>query len=144
MPAAVGDRPGEQNLYVPTTTTGWLESASSLSESFRDEHLQVFPVPVVTLDDSVPGPIDVLKIDVESYESRVLSGAPDLKDDRPLIFLEFVPPTPSARGDPTGERLRGRRPHARWDRAGGMRRDGAGLHGPRRVRRNGGDGLMTS
>jgi hypothetical protein len=40
------------------------------------------------------GPVDLMKIDVETYEPQVLrGGARMLREDRPVIFLEILPAT---------------------------------------------------
>ncbi len=101
VPFAVSDQPGEANLFVPTTETGLMETASSLNAGFCGSHLESIRVPVVTLDDFVAehrcGPIDLIKIDVETLEPRVLAGARRiLRDDRPMIFLEVLGPADPA------------------------------------------------
>jgi FkbM family methyltransferase len=95
IPCAVSDQAGEADFYVPTTETGLMETASSLASEFRAEHLQVLKVPVLTLDEFKAqrgcGPIDLMKIDVETLEHRVLRGARRiLLEDRPIIFLEIL------------------------------------------------------
>jgi hypothetical protein len=44
------------------------------------------------LDSVLPGPVDLLKIDVEGYEGHVLAGARGLlARERPILFLELHP-----------------------------------------------------
>ncbi len=95
VPMAVGEAAGEAELFVPTTETGLMETASSLNAAFREDHLESIKVPVVTLDEFVVaqgcGPIDLMKIDVETMESHVLRGGHRvLTEDRPYIFLEVL------------------------------------------------------
>jgi FkbM family methyltransferase len=95
VPYAVSDQAGEADFYVPTTETGLMETSSSLASEFHAEHLQVLKVPVLTLDGFKAqrgcGPIDLMKIDVETLEHRVLRGARGiLLEDRPIIFLEIL------------------------------------------------------
>jgi FkbM family methyltransferase len=95
VPVAVSDHAGEAVLYVPTTTTGLLESASSLNSHLYDVTLKRITVPLLTLDsflaDRQVGPVDLMKIDVETYEPYVLrGGARMLRQDRPVIFLEIL------------------------------------------------------
>jgi len=95
QPNAVGDGNAEVQLYVPTDNHGLIEASCSLSATFRSEHSSVLKVPMVSLDqyaaDQKTSAIDVLKIDVESQEHRVLRGAKDiLSRFRPLIFLEIL------------------------------------------------------
>ncbi len=45
-------------------------------------------VPVVRLDDVVPRPVDLLKIDVEGFEVEVLAGAAEILSDRPVVIIE--------------------------------------------------------
>jgi len=95
-PVAVGKESGEARLYVPTKDFGdVLETAASLSPSFRERHSDVLTVRVVALDDHVRDNaitrVDVLKIDVESQEHLVLQGASLLIAQlRPIIFLEVL------------------------------------------------------
>ena len=95
-PVAVNDEAGEANLYVPTTNTGLMETASSLNAEFRGmDHLDTIKVEMVVLDDYLEshqaGPVGLMKIDVESLEHRVLRGArKTLKNDRPYVFVEIL------------------------------------------------------
>jgi hypothetical protein len=73
-----------------------LESASSLNSQLYDATLDRITVTLRTLDDFLAerkvGPVDLMKIDVETYEPRVLrGGARMLREDRPVIFLEILP-----------------------------------------------------
>ncbi|GGD04056.1 FkbM family methyltransferase [Aureimonas glaciei] len=48
-------------------------------------------IAVTTLDDALTGPVDFLKIDVESMELKVLGGAEaTIARDRPVIFIEIA------------------------------------------------------
>ncbi len=95
VPSAVSDEVGEADLYVPTTVTGWMETASSLDGKFTREHSEVLKVAVVSLDEfkrtSGCRQIDLMKLDVEACEHRVLGGAQTIfENDRPIIFLEIL------------------------------------------------------
>jgi FkbM family methyltransferase len=46
-------------------------------------------VPLARLDDLVPGPVDLLKLDVEGAEGLVLQGGPRLLTSRPILTTEF-------------------------------------------------------
>ncbi|MFQ5873616.1 MAG: FkbM family methyltransferase, partial [Dehalococcoidia bacterium] len=72
-----------------------LECSASLNPEFRDQHEQVMPVSVTTVDrhlQSCPeDAVDMLQIDVESMEHSVLEGArTTLADSRPKIILEIL------------------------------------------------------
>jgi FkbM family methyltransferase len=95
-PEALSEKPGQLDLYVPLEDkAGYDETSCSLNSSFRPEHSQVLPVPVITLDDYVAEQkidrIDLLKIDVETHEPQVLRGAAKVLDQhRPMIFIEVL------------------------------------------------------
>jgi FkbM family methyltransferase len=95
VPSAVCDQAGEAEFYIPATKTGLMESSSSLNGQFRAQHLRTLKVPLLTLDDYTEQkgchPVDLMKIDVETQEHRVLLGARRiLREDRPLIFIEIL------------------------------------------------------
>ena len=49
------------------------------------------PLPARRLDDVITGPVDLLKIDAEGHEMRVLAGALAILDDcRPLVLVEVL------------------------------------------------------
>jgi FkbM family methyltransferase len=51
-----------------------------------------FTVPLLSLDSTLSGPVDFLKIDVEGYEGEVLAGARRLlREHRPILFVEIHP-----------------------------------------------------
>jgi len=93
---AVAEFDGETSLYVPETDFGdVLESSSSLNSSFRESHSSVHQVETTRLDAFVAAEklsaIDLLRVDVESAEHRVLAGAGQvLRSHRPFVFLEVL------------------------------------------------------
>ena len=94
VPAAVSERPGVEDFYIPTATTQLLESSSSLSPRFHKEPCTI-QVPMITLDQFLDEkgfrPVDLMKIDVETHEHSVLLGARRvLSEDRPVIFVEIL------------------------------------------------------
>lgn len=94
--AAASDETGSAQFFIPAGNAGVLEMSASLSREFRAHHSQVICVPVTTLDQYVHERgiirIDLLKVDVESQEHRVLQGASAvLSKHRPLILLEVLP-----------------------------------------------------
>ena len=122
-PSALGDAPGATKLYVPTTKTGLLETASSLNPEFRAAHLEAIDVEVTTLDAfcaSMGAEPDLIKLDVESFEPRVLRGGEGvLRRRRPTIFLEILQATDCD----ALEQIRTRHEY----RCGVLRRDGVRL-----------------
>jgi FkbM family methyltransferase len=79
--AAASDRKGNVRISE--------ESNAVVTESDRG-----IEVPAITVDelDSMFGPFNVLKVDVEGFERQVLAGAAKLLQRRPLIFLELHSP----------------------------------------------------
>jgi FkbM family methyltransferase len=94
-PCAVSDEAGSAELYVPTgVSSNLVETSCSLDPGFRPQH-EAIRVEVLTLDDTLAGPdreqIDVIKVDVEGIESRVIAGAREvLQRSRPYIFTEIL------------------------------------------------------
>jgi FkbM family methyltransferase len=94
--AAVGDAPGVSTLYIPAAIAvhGLVEMSCSLDPAFRPSDRSI-EVPVVALDDEFAGAeadrVDLLKVDVEGTESRVIAGARNLlRRGRPLVFVEIL------------------------------------------------------
>lgn len=90
---AVGAHPGEAELYVPHQDFDVVETSCSLNHAFRKVHERVVRVPVVTVDGHVAsegiGRVDLMKVDVEGFEDRVLSGAMStIERFRPTVFIE--------------------------------------------------------
>jgi FkbM family methyltransferase len=100
IPAAVSDQGGQAQLHVPPNDYGWIETSSSLDSEFHGRLENVIPVDVVTLDSirftgAGCGPVDLMKLDTERLEHRVLDGSRRiLAEDRPVIFLEVIPGNP--------------------------------------------------
>lgn len=91
--AAVTDCDGEVTLYVPATGAS-LPTSASLQPGFKGQTVRV-TVPGVRLDSYLArrraGPIDLLKIDTETTEPMVLTGAADLvRRDEPAIICEVL------------------------------------------------------
>ncbi len=92
---ALSDRPGTGQLFVPTTKSGLIESANSLNPHPDATPRDLIEVPLIDVDSFLverkAGPVDLIKIDVESHEPQVLRGAHRvLHEDRPMIFLEIL------------------------------------------------------
>ncbi|PUE05861.1 hypothetical protein B9Z51_17790 [Limnohabitans sp. T6-5] len=97
---ALGAQAGEGLLFMPTTEHGLVETSASLNPKFRSQHSGQRPVPVRKLDDLMPSltqgmspgqPPLLMKIDVETAESEVLTGAMQvLHHWRPALVCEIL------------------------------------------------------
>ena len=85
-PIALGEQEAELELTVPDDNSG---KASLAGSHLRGRHVRV---PVRRLDDvlrDVPGPIRLLKLDVEGFEAPLLRGASRMLHDRPPAVIVF-------------------------------------------------------
>jgi len=87
---AVADEEGTATLYMSDKA----ETSNSLAEGFRESSASV-EVATTTIDaycrESGRSP-DVIKIDVETFEAKVLRGASaSLRDNRPSVVCELLP-----------------------------------------------------
>jgi FkbM family methyltransferase len=92
--AAVADESGSSEFAIGTSTTGRLTTSHATTENRH------FPVRTVSLDDAVTemgfAPPDVVKIDVEGAESRVLRGMGSvISTFHPVILCEIHEQTTS-------------------------------------------------
>ncbi len=83
--AACGAEPGSAVLSVPRDHGRPVGSLGTL-RSVTDGVCQ--RVAVVRLDDVVPGPVDLIKVDAEGFELEVLAGAHKLLSGRPVVIVE--------------------------------------------------------
>jgi FkbM family methyltransferase len=95
---ATSDQNGEVLFYV-TETGGGIPTDSSSVPGFR-RNVKEVRVPAVALDHYLTtknlGKVDVLKIDAEAAEPKVLAGANEtIKRDRPLIICEVLECVPA-------------------------------------------------
>lgn len=92
---ALAEAAGNAQFHIPFADVP--SSASLDTGGFRGVEGNVVTVPVTTLDLIVsPGArVDLLKIDVEGFEDRVLEGMPRiLGESRPTIIIECLPDGP--------------------------------------------------
>jgi len=97
-PIALSDHVGVSKLAVPTTSTGLLESASSIEPTYYDNVLATHEVETNTLDGFMQernlDPVSLIKLDVEGHEAAVLDGASGVfRNDRPVLFMEILTTT---------------------------------------------------
>ncbi len=89
--SAVGSEPGTLTLHISDRQIG----THSAVKSENDHRTSSIEVPVTTLDTHFSGrraPIDLLKVDVEGYESAVFEGAQKvIAKMKPTVFTEFLP-----------------------------------------------------
>jgi FkbM family methyltransferase len=88
--AAVADRNATAVLYRPGTADTNRGRASLLHHTYLTG--QTHEVPTVTIDDLDPGPVALIKIDVEGAETAVVSGAAGvITRDHPAVIFEYSP-----------------------------------------------------
>jgi FkbM family methyltransferase len=90
---ALSDVGGRATLYVPVDTT-----MASLNPAHGNHATSPIDVVVETADEAVPAdfPVDLIKLDVESYEYQVLCGMQKLlARHRPALIFECLPTTPA-------------------------------------------------
>ena len=88
LPVALGDVKGTANLYF--NPSEWESATASLNVN-SGKHIEVT---VSTIDDILAGnPIDLIKIDVEGFESTVfVGGEKSLREFCPIILSEILSP----------------------------------------------------
>jgi FkbM family methyltransferase len=91
--SAVSDFVGESTFYITRTNVG-IPTDSSSCQGFRDQ-VEEFRLPTTTLDEFVSrqkiGRLDLLKIDAEAAESKVIRGAlKTIERDRPYVICEVL------------------------------------------------------
>ena len=88
--AASDEAGGKVQLYRPDARDTNRARASLLQHSYLTG--SVTTVPVVTIDEVCPGPVALIKIDVEGHEAAVVRGAA-AKIDRysPAVIFEYAP-----------------------------------------------------
>lgn len=93
--SAVSDHVGAAKFHVPHND---LPCSSSLdTDGFRNMEGTLIDVPVTTLDAACKdvGLIDLVKIDVEGFEDKVLMGMPKiLEESKPALIIECNPDGP--------------------------------------------------
>ena len=98
---ALGDRDGEQKIFLPTSATGLEEEQTATlnanSWQTREKTLQQMAVPCARLDtfaaaQTLPPGLVTLKLDVENFEAAVLRGGKKfIGERRPWIVCEILP-----------------------------------------------------
>jgi FkbM family methyltransferase len=93
IPAAVSDKVGETSFYVTRTNVG-VPTDSSACYGFR-EQVEELRLPTITLDAAMDrqrlARLDILKIDAEATEAKVLRGAlRRIQMHRPFIICEVL------------------------------------------------------
>jgi FkbM family methyltransferase len=88
--AASDEAGGEVQLYRPDARDTNRARASLLRHSYLTGSMTT--VPVVTIDEVCPGPVALIKIDVEGYEAAVVRGAAATIDRySPAVIFEYAP-----------------------------------------------------
>ncbi len=91
--AAVADFNGESTFFITRTSTG-IPTDSSSCAGFRSQ-VEAMRLPTLTLDEHMRrhqiARLDLLKIDAEAAEAKVLRGALEtIQRDRPLLICEIL------------------------------------------------------
>jgi len=88
--AASDEAGGEVKLYRPDARDTNRGRASLLRHCYLTGSAAT--VPVVTIDEICPGPVALIKIDVEGHEAAVVRGAAATIDrDSPAVIFEYAP-----------------------------------------------------
>ncbi|HEY3716635.1 MAG TPA: FkbM family methyltransferase [Jatrophihabitantaceae bacterium] len=90
---AVDNTTGRAELHIPLGAHALIETSASIETTFRDAWSHSVVVPRTTIDllaESLAR-VDVMKVDVECLEDRVLEGAfSTLTRHRPIVFYEVL------------------------------------------------------
>ena len=85
----LGDEKGEYNLIVDTETNRGMNRISHDAEQFNGSKIKVDTLASWHASSAI-STIDLIKIDVEGYEYKVLTGGIDLlKKFKPTLFIEL-------------------------------------------------------
>ncbi|WP_246102242.1 FkbM family methyltransferase [Methylobacterium terricola] len=99
--SALSDHSGKATLHIPDPSHGLIETSASLEADFkpRNRATTLLEVTVATLDSvDIPGPIGVIKVDIEGHEHAFLEGArATIARERPIVFIELLQGAPSHR-----------------------------------------------
>jgi FkbM family methyltransferase len=89
---AVSNVSGRVRMFLPKADHGLIETGASLNPEFQSDHSAEIDVEVCTVDQvSEDHQIDLIKIDVESLEEKVLNGAQrTIARCRPIISVEIL------------------------------------------------------
>jgi FkbM family methyltransferase len=90
-PLGLSDRPGRHDIHFRSS---WRLGDNGRWTSENSESLRPVPIEFATLDSYVREralpQIDLMKLDVDGYEMKVLRGAIEtLRDHRPILLMEF-------------------------------------------------------
>lgn len=86
---ALSSEPGEQILQAPISSDGTVVHSQASFNKFGGQNVQI-PVELRTLDSFEFQNVDMLKIDVEGHEQKVLEGAIDtITRYKPVILIEL-------------------------------------------------------
>ncbi len=95
----LADRAGDAVLY-----RAYANSGDSRCYSIAGEHRQARPIKLARLDDVVSGEVQVVKMDTQGSEVKILRGMPRVLAQRRLaLFIEYWPYGMQAAGDSVGE-----------------------------------------
>lgn len=85
-PVALADRAGEAEFQW---VVGAAEASSLVGLGHDAGTVEVFSVPVLTLDQVAPDPVDFVKIDAEGAERLIFQGADRVLSQHPVIVFEI-------------------------------------------------------
>lgn len=92
IPAAVSDETGDQEFFMDSTSDHWYSTAGVFRGAWSGvQSSKSVDVPIVTLDSLITQHVDLLKMDIEGLEQKVLTKSAEALSKVDRIFMEYHP-----------------------------------------------------